>query len=79
MSAAHQAAERWGWHPVMSDWGVALEALAPEAVAACCCLCGREYDDLNDQEVALMAQGEGCPSDDCPGKWELKGRVHPDA
>jgi hypothetical protein len=47
--------------------------------AACCLLCGREYDDLTPDEVGLMEQGEGCPSDDCSGKWELQGRVHPDA
>jgi hypothetical protein len=50
-----------------------------ETLAACCLLCGREYDDLTPAEMTLMEAGEGCPSDDCPGKWELQGRVHPNA
>lgn len=40
-------------------------------VYSCSCeYCGRDYDDLTQEEVAILRVGGPCPSDDCPRRDE---------
>jgi hypothetical protein len=39
--------------------------------------CGREYYDLNAEEITELVENNCCPSDDCPGRWERRGHPHP--